>query len=160
MAGEFYVAIEGKQQGQFKGDNKRRERKDAIVGLSFSYEIRSPSDPATGLASGKRQHSPVTITKEWGAATPQLFQALVENESLRTVVCEFVRATEEGREEIYQTVKLSNARVSAIRQYTGAVSGAAERTELEDVSFTFARIEISNVPGKTVADDDWMARIA
>lgn len=25
---------------------------------------------ATGQASGKRQHSPILITKEWGAASP------------------------------------------------------------------------------------------
>lgn len=31
----------------------------------------------TPLATGKRQHKPITITKEWGAATPQLSQAKV-----------------------------------------------------------------------------------
>ncbi|MCM3872521.1 MAG: type VI secretion system tube protein Hcp [Pyrinomonadaceae bacterium] len=156
MATEFYITIDGKQQGLFKGDSKREERKDKIVGLSFSYDVQSPRDVATGQAVGKRQHGPVTITKEWGAATPQIFQALVENESLRSVLFEFVRTDAGGKEEVYHTVKLSNARVSAIRHLTGNLSGASsERPELEEVSFTFGRIEISNLPGKTMADDDW-----
>ena len=36
------------------------------------YAINSPRDAASGQASGKRMHKPITITKEWGAATPQL----------------------------------------------------------------------------------------
>lgn len=36
------------------------------------YRVTSPRDSASGQASGKRQHRPVTFIKEWGAATPQL----------------------------------------------------------------------------------------
>jgi len=40
-----------------------------LTGASY---IVSPRDSATGQASGKRQHKPVTFVKEWGAASPQL----------------------------------------------------------------------------------------
>ena len=36
------------------------------------YTVKSPRDSASGMASGKRTHHPVTFVKEWGAATPQL----------------------------------------------------------------------------------------
>ncbi len=36
------------------------------------YQVKGPRDSASGQASGKRQHRPVTFVKEWGAATPQL----------------------------------------------------------------------------------------
>ena len=39
---------------------------------SSSYQIVSPRDVATGQSSGKRMHKPFVITKEWGAAPPQL----------------------------------------------------------------------------------------
>ena len=39
---------------------------------SAAYEVISPRDLATGQASGKRMHKPMVITKEWGAASPQL----------------------------------------------------------------------------------------
>lgn len=157
MAYEFYVSIEGKLQGKFKGDSKRKGFEDKITGLGFAYDVKSPRDTASGQATGKRMHGPVIITKEWGAATPQLFQALVENEVLRTVLVEFVRADEsEGDEHVYHTIKLSNASVAEIRQYTGNLSSGMDKEfrELEDISFTFGRIEIENVDGKTIADDD------
>ncbi len=142
----FYVTIEGAKQGQFKGEGSRNK----IEGLKLFYEVSSPHDPATGQASGKRQHKAVTITKEWGAATPQLFQALVTNEALKSVLFEFIRTTPQGQDEVYYTVKLTNASVSHLKQYTDE-SGA----ELEDVSFTFQRIEIDHRPGRTSASDDW-----
>lgn len=42
--------------------------------LKEAHHIISPRDVATGQASGKRMHKPVTFVKEWGAATPQLSQ--------------------------------------------------------------------------------------
>ena len=36
------------------------------------YTVKSPRDAASGQASGKRMHKPVTITKEWGPSTPML----------------------------------------------------------------------------------------
>lgn len=36
-----------------------------------SYNVKSPRDSASGMASGKRQHGSVTIVKEWGPSTPQ-----------------------------------------------------------------------------------------
>lgn len=52
---------------------------DAVVKLACtgtrlvqaSY-IVSPRDSATGQASGKRMHKPLTAVKEWGPASPQL----------------------------------------------------------------------------------------
>lgn len=36
--------------------------------------VPNPSDPASGQATGKRQHKPLTVTKEWDAASPQLMK--------------------------------------------------------------------------------------
>jgi type VI protein secretion system component Hcp len=41
----------------------------------------APRDAASGVASGKRMHKPVTIVKEWGAASPNL---ATKNKSLTT----------------------------------------------------------------------------
>ncbi len=37
-----------------------------------AYRVTGPRDSASGQASGKRTHKPVTFVKEWGPATPQL----------------------------------------------------------------------------------------
>jgi type VI secretion system secreted protein Hcp len=157
MAYEFYVTIEGTKQGMFKGESTRTAHKDKIEGLAFEYEVLSPRDVATGQASGKRQHKPVVITKEWGAASPQIFTSCVTNEVLKSVLMEFYHTTPEGKEEIHHTVKLINATVSNIKQSAGLAKheAAADIHETEEVAFTFQRIEVENKTGKTAAVDDW-----
>jgi type VI secretion system secreted protein Hcp len=105
-------------------------------------------------------HQPVVITKQWGASSPQIFQAHVTNELLKAVVIEFVRVNPKGQEYVFQMIKLTNATISSIRQYAN-VANAGEPVYpvgLEDIAFTFQKIEIINQDGKTQAMDDWMAR--
>ena len=166
MAYQFYVTIQGAKQGQFKGNGGgvRKAREGAkggkIAGVRFLLEATSPRDLATGHASGKRQYKPIQITKEWDASSPQLFQALIQNEVLKTVLFEFVKTNEQGNEFVYHTVKLTNATVSELRSYldlTDTTGDSFDAHELEDVSFTFQKIEIENKEAKTAAADDWTA---
>jgi type VI secretion system secreted protein Hcp len=149
---EFYVQIEGTKQGQFANESARNNHAPRVVGLNFDYTVKVPRDASTGLTSGRRQHSPVILTKEWGAASPQLFQALVTNEVLRVVLFEFYRTNQNGEEELATTVKLTNATVVEIHQHSPTV---AKVGQLEDISFTFGGIEIQNQQGKTMAADSW-----
>jgi type VI secretion system secreted protein Hcp len=68
VAFAFYVTIEGTKQ-KFVGESTGERAANKIAGISFSYEVSSPRDLATGQASGKRQHTPVVFTKEWGASS-------------------------------------------------------------------------------------------
>ena len=130
MSYEFYVTIQGKKQGQFKGESLREREKGKIPALRFVYEVKSPRDAATGQASGKRQHSPITITKEWGAASPQLFQALVMIEGLESVLFEFIQTGTEGAEEVYYTINLTNATIANLKQYLDHRTYAETATDL------------------------------
>lgn len=151
MAYEFYVAIEGSKSGRIKGDVVRRGHEGKIAGLAFDYEvIVEQARRRSGPAAGKRQHSPITITKRWDVATPRLFQVLVSGELLKSVLIEFEGTDRKtGKKVIYHTVKLTNASIADIFQYSDADTG-----ELEDVSFVFQKIEIENKTGKIVAVDD------
>jgi type VI secretion system secreted protein Hcp len=167
MAFQLHVSIKGSKQGQFKGEGTQARRKDKwIPSLGFEYEIKTPRDIATGQPSGKRQHSPITIVKEWGAATPQIFTALVNNEVLSEVLFEFVKTNQNGEEYVFHKIKLTDGSVSHIKQFTGSDAsaegattakhgGAGKMFEMEAVSFTFHKIEVENVDGKTSAMDDW-----
>jgi len=158
MAFESHIAIKGKKQGQFKGEGIQDKRKDKWMPvLGFEYGVKSPRDVATGQASGKRQHQPLIITKEWGPASPQIFQALTTNEVLDSVEIEFTKTNPNGEEYVYHTIKLTNARVVEVKDYVGELhheAGAAVHN-LEDVSFTFQRIELEDKDGKTTFNDDW-----
>ena len=53
---------------------------DAVIRLTCAagnsptaeFRVTGPRDSASGQASGKRMHKPLTIVKEWDAASPQL----------------------------------------------------------------------------------------
>ncbi len=72
-----YTFLDVVSTGDLDGDGLADE---AVVRLqcvgadiqTAEYSIKSPRDAASGQASGKRTHKPVTFVKEWGATTPQL----------------------------------------------------------------------------------------
>jgi type VI secretion system secreted protein Hcp len=153
----FYVDIKGAKQGQFKTENMLvGVHKGGIEGVKFSSQVSSPRDLATGMPSGKRQYSAITFTKLWGPSSPQMIQACTTNESL-TVTFEFVKASQ-GKEIVYQTIKLTGATISSVRRYIDVSVGSEppDPRELEDISFTFQKIDIIDANG-AAATDDWTA---
>ena len=126
MAFQAYISIKGKKQGQFKGEGIQNRRKDKWMPvLAFAYAVQSPRDVATGQASGKRQHKPIVITKEWGPASPQLLQALNSQEALSSVEFQFTKRVAAGDELVYHPVKLTNARILAFGPHRGALPPGA-----------------------------------
>lgn len=117
-----------------------------------------PTDPATGQVSGKRQHKPLTFTKQWGAASPQIFQAAVTNEVLKSVNFEFTSVAASGVETPMFTISLTNASISGFdgSVQLGEVGGPViDDRELERVQFEFQKIAITSISGGTTATDDW-----
>src|SRR5262249_50614459 len=88
---DIYIAVEGTNQGKFKGESSAKQFSDQSRVLKFSYSVVSPRDVFTSQASSKRQHKPVVVTREPGAASPQFFTALATNEVLKSVVIRFWR---------------------------------------------------------------------
>jgi type VI secretion system secreted protein Hcp len=161
MAYEFYATIEGTKQGKFQGESPRKDHAGKFVGLKFEYEVISPRDVATGMPSGKRQHKPIVISKEWGAASPQLFTACVRNEILKKVKFEFIKTDKAGKEHVYYTIELENATIAAYKPFTRQEEGAKHEAEydtqeMEDITFTFEKITLSNTDAKTSASDSWI----
>jgi type VI secretion system secreted protein Hcp len=150
------LAIRGQKQGQFMSSQPNRGDK-WMPCQQVLFSVASPRDVATGQASGRKQYAPVVVTKEWDAASPQIFTAAATNEVLPLVEFEFTRAAPDGREFVFESVRLTNASISSVKQHIGS-SGAGDPPnprELEDVSFTFQKIELTNTEGRTTFVDDW-----
>ena len=157
-APQFYITVQGAKQGAFKGESTRHQHKRQMEGLAYSHEMQTPTNAATGRATGRLRHGAVTITKALGAASPQLMQALVTNETLKSVRFQFVRLANTGKEQVYVTIRLRNARVTQIRYDAGSAQAQAARKDLEHVSFTYDRIEVTSHTGKTTATASRRAR--
>lgn len=165
MAFQAYLSVTAAKQGKFKGESTAAQRKDWIPVLAFTMELAVPRDASSGLPTGKRQYQPITVTKEWGAASPQGLTACATNEALTTVRIEFVRANPAGQESVFQAVTLTNATLSEIRRFTGdpltaegLAGGSKEAAGLERWMFTFQKIQVDDNDGKTTFVDDWSTR--
>jgi type VI secretion system secreted protein Hcp len=159
MAVKFYATFKASTQGTIKGQGSGRE-KDKIPGVAFAYGVESLRDPTTGLPTGKREHKPIVFTKEWGAASPQLYQAAVTNETLKSVYFEFMSTNPFGVEEVTFTIELTNATIS---EFEGSVhlhdkdGPVIDTRELERINLVFQKITITSVTGDTTTTDDWEA---
>lgn len=148
----LYVKVVGMKQGTFKGDGlTTKAHLDQMLASTFDYGLVSPRDPASGQATGKRQHKPVVITKEWGPSMPQFLQAAATNERLTKVTMEFWDTDRTGVQRLHFVVTLTNASISEVKQHL--VSDLLT----EDLSFTFQKIMVEDKIGKTTFTDDWSA---
>jgi type VI secretion system secreted protein Hcp len=144
---------------------------DKIRCLNFSYNVVSPRDAATGQASGKRQHKPITIVKEWDAASPLLMKALVANEEIRAVKFEFSRNKVDSPNffDVFTEITLSNASIVELTHTVGeastrcpdgacVVEGGSNPRELEECAIVCQKATMTNLDGKTTAEDTWVTQ--
>jgi len=144
---EFTITIRGSKQGVFKGDGRQNE----IRGLSYDLDVVSPRDPASGLPTGRVQFHPITITKEWGAASPQILAALATNELLPAVQLTFNSTNIEGRTVVDHVITLTDANVVEAHHHpvAGLKDSTTDKFQLEDVSFTYRKIEVTDKTSNT-----------
>lgn len=143
------MKITGNKSGVFKGDITAKGHTDQINVVDYQFSVTTPRDAATGLPTGKRQYQPITVTKLLNQSSPQILNALATNETLKSVVINFYQTTKTGTEVNYYRVTLTNAFISADKQSS---SGS---TVVEQVSFSFQKIEQESLTGKTTFEDNF-----
>jgi type VI secretion system secreted protein Hcp len=136
-------------------------REGSILVHSFENEILSPRDPTTGQSTGKREHEPFVILKEIDKSSPKLWTALVTNEVLTTWVLRFWAADAKGMEQEIYTITLTNANISSVREYMvdNLTAADANLPMLEEVTFTYQKIQWTWTDGGITASDDWSSPV-
>lgn len=119
--------------------------------------VSVPYDAGTGLASGKRTDKPLTIVKELDATSVQLFGAAVTNEIFPSVTCTFYRRSQTGSGEAYFKISLTDAAVVDYRDAGDGTNGDVPGDERERVSFTYQKIELTDLSSESSFMDDWLA---
>lgn len=157
MALAGYLTLTGTKHGPIAGSVTQKGREGTIEVVSFFHEIVGPRDPVSGRPTGKRMHKPFNITKAIDKASPLLNAVLTNNENLTEVVLKLFRPTPTGQERHAFTVRLVNATISSIqlRQLNTRSPKYAKMPELEEVGFTYQRIEWTWTEGNITAEDDW-----
>jgi len=151
QAQHVFCKVTGQKQGVIQGDTTLKGLQDYLTVLTISTGVVSPRDPATGLPTGKRQHTPLTILKEVDKASPKLFLAAVTNENLTSVECVFYRAQRNGLMQKYFSITLANASIAE-----DDISGSGQINDgiRESVQFTYQKITLEDLISGTIAEDD------
>jgi type VI secretion system secreted protein Hcp len=152
-----YATLTGQKSGVIKGSVTAKGHEGTIAILDYSYEVTSSRDPATGLATGKRQHTPLVIRKEVDSATPMILNMLTQNENLTAAKFEFFETSSTGVETATQVVELTNGSISDFQQAYGTVPSDIPSVvrDLETISFTFQKITFTDIKSGKTASDDW-----
>src|SRR5208282_4992002 len=154
-AENIYCTVVSTKQGTFQSERGPAGNLKAIPVLAFMQEVSVPYDAASGLGSGKRTHSPITIVKLLDGSSPQFFEAAVTNEILRSVTCTFYRDSGQSAAHAYFKITLTNAAIVDIKDAGNGVNGAAFGDDRESIQLTYQKIDVEDLDANTNATDDW-----
>ena len=117
---------------------------EAAGGAIHLTNVVHQMDAASGMATGKRQHNAITITKEVDSASPRFAQALATNETLKTVQIVF-QGSGAGASKVAQRIALTNATIVGIRKVGNT----------EQITLDYQTSEVTWTDGGKTMADDW-----
>lgn len=152
FAGGIVITISG-NQGQIKTGAQEfrygQSPRDLAGGSNMAASAATSARGAGGgRAAMRRANDPVVIVRKLDENSKFFAAAAANGETLTSVVFEFTRARGTAT-EVYQTVRLTNAVVSSVKTINGGIQ------PMEEVSFTFQKIEYSNKDGAAAAPASW-----
>jgi type VI secretion system secreted protein Hcp len=152
-----HLTVVGEKQGKIEGSCDQKGREGTILVEAMNHEVYIPRDPHSGLATGKRVHQPLTITKMYDKASPKLYQALCSGEHMKNVAIKWYRIRASGDEEHYFTHKLEDAIVVSVKAWMPNVLDKEKESygHMEDVSFTYSKITWTWEIDGVEAQDSW-----
>ncbi len=120
---------------------------------SVSFGVSNPIDWGTGAASGRRDYSPISVTKRVDKLTPLLYKALCTNQTVEGKI-KFWRPPVDGGavDEQFFTLEFKYGRVESISD------SASSDHPSETVSFAYRAITItydSKAAKGVTHSDDW-----
>jgi len=158
-----YLKLEAEKAGKVKGPVRDRDgtKEGSIALLTVEHGIVSPRDAATGMARGKRQHQPISFTKEADGTSPLFAQFIGTNEMLKTVDFFFFgqespSPLSAGREALLYRISLKKAFVSRL-ELVGLTDEAAKDANrfplTERISLVYDQIRWEWTTPKASFDD-------
>ncbi len=150
------LILTGEEQGLIEGSCELEEREDTILVQAFDHVVEIPTD-SRGVATGRRVHRAMTLTKEIDKSTPMLYQALCTNELLTEAILNWYRLDGTGEYELYYTIRLENAFITRIRPWVPNVLDRAYEglKHMEDISMSYEKIIWTWEPDGIEYEDVW-----
>jgi type VI secretion system secreted protein Hcp len=168
MAHTSYIKITGSKQGLITkgattaesiGNTYQEGHEDQAMVFDFATNITVPRDPQSGQPTGARVHGPMRVIKQLDKSTPLLGQAICSGEVLSDIELECYRTSKTGQVEKFYTVKVTDAVLVSQRldMYSPLAADTAALPNMEEIAFTYRKIEWTHDKAGTSGTDDWRA---
>jgi len=116
---------------------------------SYRHAVSVPQGGGAARTRGQRTYEPLTIRKRVDAATPLLYRALAQSETIPAVTLRIPTSRAAGGPTM--TITLTGARIVSIE------SSGADDVPVEEVAFYYNKIKWESSEGGTSFEDDWRA---
>ena len=157
MALKCHMTIEGSVSGEIKGTSDKKDREESHEIWSVNHDVTMPYNQQTGEPVGHVQHHALTVLKKVDEASPVLYGALVNNESLTVELMWYRPLKGKAEAEHFFTTKLENALLVSISPYMPDMSGGAGNAAepMEQLSFVYNKITWTEQTNGTETIDEW-----
>jgi type VI secretion system Hcp family effector len=154
-AGDVNITIDSKQgqirtsAKEFRYSQSPRDLAGQPTSMAAAGQATSGRNASAARAGMRRASEPIVIVRYPDETSKFFVSAAANGELLPAVLFEFKRTSGSGQPEIFQTVRLTNAMVSSVKTINGG------DRPMEEVSFTFQKIEYNHKDGQAAAGDNW-----
>ena len=123
--------------------------------LHFDHELRIPTDGDTGALTGTRKHEPFVFTKGFDSASPYLYKACSNGQTLKELVLRWYRIDDTGTEKEYFRHTLKDVKITSVKPVMHNVKDIDKESypHLEEVSARYASITWTFVDGNIEFSD-------
>ncbi|MGO1081141.1 Hcp family type VI secretion system effector [Inquilinus sp. CA228] len=160
-----YLTITGQSQGPIsKGANTadsvgnayQQNHPDECLVQMFENHVAIPRDPQSGQPTGLRVHEPASFTKAYDKASPLLWQALANGETLELKMA-FFRTSLAGQQEKYFEISWTDALLVEGKGfvYDCLDPDTKNYPHMETWCFSYRAVQWEHVKCGTVGSDDW-----
>ena len=155
MAIPAYMWLKDDQGNDVKGSVTVAEREGSIEILHFDHELRIPTDNDTGELTGTRKHEPFVITKAVDAATPYMYKACSNGQTLKQLELKWYRIDDTGTEREYFRHTLEDVKITSITPTMHNVKDLDKERypHLETVHMRYKRITWTYLDGNIEFSD-------
>lgn len=160
MAIPAYLWIKDDGGADIRGSVDVYDREGSIEIFGFGHRLHLPTDGNTGKITGTRVHSPLVFEKEFDSASPYLYKAVAQGQTLKSAEFKWYRINYAGQEEEYFNMLLEGVKVVSVCPLMHDVKNPAteKHTHLESISLRYEKITWKYCDGNIVFSDSWNER--
>ncbi len=157
MAIPAYMWITDDQGNTIDGSVTIADREGSVEVLEFAHKLRIPTDNDNGALTGTRKHEPFGFTKAYDSASPYLYKACSNGQTLREIRLSWYTIDDTGTEREYFRHILEDVKITSVSPVMHNVKELDKERfpHLENIECRYGRITWTYLDGNIEFSDSW-----